>query len=147
MEKGSDMDIVVVVDDHFPEKLMGRLDEEIYQEKYRLLLNPYLNEEIDYIVKNLDRVRAQVKFDSFRHMVACKILYEGTLLYGSDSLFHTIKTMLRESGVTQKIDAMERLAKAFRDKAEDYLIRENPEKIREESLNLFYPVEESEEFE
>ena len=80
-------------------------------------------------------------------MVACKILYEGTLLYGSDSLFHTIKTMLRESGVTQKIDAMERLAKAFRDKAEDYLIRENPEKIREESLNLFYPVEESEEFE
>jgi hypothetical protein len=147
MVKGSDMDIVVVVDDKFPERLMERLDEEIYQEKYRLLLNPYMNEEIDYIVKTLDRVREQVGFDNFRHMVACKIMHEGTLLYGSDRLFYIIKTMLRESGVVDRINSLEREAMSFRDKAVKYLISEDLEKIRKESLDLFYPAEESEEFE
>ncbi len=147
MVKGSDMDIVVIVDDRFPANLMDRLDEEIYKEKYRLLLNPYLKEEIDYIVKPLNRVRTQIKFDTFKHMVACKILQEGTLLCGSEEIFHTVKTMLRENGVLEKISLMEERALVFRKKAEEYLLWEDPEKIKEESLNLFYPTEESEEFE
>ncbi|MBW2610309.1 MAG: hypothetical protein JRC68_08190 [Deltaproteobacteria bacterium] len=145
--KGSDMDIVVIVEDLFPDELMERLDEEIYKEKYRLLINPYLREEIDYIVKDLDRVRKQVKFDTFKHIVACKILHEGTLLYGSDELFHKVKMMVREHGVIKKIDAMEGKARIFRREAEEYLLREDPRKIREESLYLFYPTEETEEFE
>jgi len=141
------MDIVVIVDDRFPERLMDRLDQEIYKEKYSLLLNPHLREEIDYIVKDLDRVREQVRFDSFRHMVACKILQEGTLLYGSDRLFFIIKSMLRENGVYEEIFAMEEKAKLFREKAEEYLMQEDIRKIKKESLDLFYPTEESEEFE
>ena len=145
--KGSDMDLVVIVDDLFPGKLMERLDEAIYKEKYGLLMAPHMREEIDYIVKNLDRVRRQVKFDTFRHMVACKILQEGTLLYGSEEIFHTAKAMLKEHGVIKKLNAMEKRAKTFREKAEEYLLTEDPHKIKEESLNLFYPTEESEEFE
>ena len=147
MVRGSDMDIVVIVNDDFPEDLMKRLDEEIYKEKYRLLINPHLKEEIDYIVKDLARVRTQVKFDTFKHMVACKILQEGTLLYGSNDIFHLVKAMLRENGVIEKLNVMEEKARIFRGQAEDYLIREDPEKIKAESLNLFYPTEESEEFE
>jgi hypothetical protein len=100
--KGSDMDLVVVVDDQFPKASIERMDEAIYKEKYRLLITPHLREEIDYIVKKLERVREQVRFDTFRHMVACKLLQEGTLLYGSEEVFHTLKTMLRDHGVTQK---------------------------------------------
>ena len=48
MVRGSDMDIVVIVDEDFPERLMNRLDAEIYKEKYRLLINPHLREEIDW---------------------------------------------------------------------------------------------------
>jgi hypothetical protein len=147
MVKGSDMDIVVVVDDRFPEKLIKRLDEEIYKEKYQLLINPHLQEEIDYIVKPLARVREQVRFDTFKHMVACKILQEGTRIYGSEEIFHTIKTLLRDHGIFEKIDSMEVQARTFRIKAEEYLLYEDPYKIKEESLNLFYPTEESEEFE
>jgi hypothetical protein len=80
-------------------------------------------------------------------MVACKLLQEGTLLYGSEEVFHTLKTMLRDHGVTQKLKELESKARIFRKEAEDYLLTENPQKIREESLNLFYPTEESEEFE
>jgi hypothetical protein len=145
--KGSDMDLVVVVDDQFPKASMDRLDEAIYQEKYRILITPHLREEIDYIVKNLDRVREQLRFDTFKHMVACKLLQEGTLLYGSEELFHILKSMLRDHGVIQKLEKLEKRARVFRKKAEDHLLTEDPQKIREESLNLFYPSEESEEFE
>lgn len=147
MVKGSDMDIVVIVDDHFPEELIERLDEEIYKEKYRLLLNPYQKEEIDYIVKDLNRVKTQMKFDTFKHMVACKIMQEGTLLFGSDEIFHRVKRLLRENQIMDKISRMEEHATAFRKYAEEYLVGEEPKKIREDSLNLFYPAEESEEFE
>jgi hypothetical protein len=145
--KGSDMDLVIVADDQFPKASMDRLDEAIYQEKYRLLITPHLREEIDYIVKNLDRVREQLRFDTFKHMVACKLLQEGTLLFGSEEVFHMLKSMLRDHGVIQKLENLEKKARVFRKEAEDYLLREDPRKIREESLNLFYPSEESEEFE
>jgi hypothetical protein len=141
------MDLVVIVNDLFPKNLMARLDEAIYEEKYRLLTAPHIREEIDYVVKNLERVREQVRFDTFRHKVACKILQEGTLLYGSEELFHTVKTMLKEHGVIRKLVAMERVAKDFRKEAEEYLLLEEPHTIKEERLYLFYPTEESEEFE
>ena len=147
MIKGSDMDIVVVVDDLFPKRLIERLDEIIYQEKQNILIMPHLREEIDYIVKAMNRVREQMAFKTFKHMVACKILQEGTLLYGSEDLFTTIKGMLRKQGVTEKLNALEDRAKHFRKDAETHLLKENSEKIRAEVQHLFYPTEESEEFE
>lgn len=145
--KGSDMDMVVITDDSFPKKLVKRLDEEIFKEKYSLLINPHLREEIDYIVKNLSRVREQVKFDTFKHMVACKILQEGTLLFGSEGIFHTVKKMLKDHRVTEKLNTMEEKAITFRKESEQILLRECSDKIGDECLSLFYPTEESEEFE
>jgi len=46
---GSDMDIVLVVDDRFPKRLIHTMDEIIYQEKQRILITPHLREEIDYM--------------------------------------------------------------------------------------------------
>ena len=144
---GSDIDLVVVVDDRFPDEYMKRLDSTIYQEKYQILMAPHIREEIDYIVKRLSRVREQVQFDSFRRMVACKILQEGTLLFGSEHLFGQIKAMLRDYGVVDRLNALERRARAFRKEAEKYLLQEPLKKIQEEKIYLFYPAEESEEFE
>jgi hypothetical protein len=144
--KGSDVDLVVVVDPFFPKDLMEKLDEAIYFEKSRLLMTPHLQEEIDYIVKDVNRVVEQLQFDSFKHMVACKILHEGTLLYGSESLFQWIKRMLKEYGVHEKLRTMEEESYLFRKKAEEYLLTESLQTIKESDLSLFYPVEESEEF-
>ncbi len=147
MVTGSDMDLVIILDDAFSDDLMKKLDDSIYTEKYRLLMAPHLKEEIDYIVKKLARVREQVRFDTFKHMVACKILQEGAMLYGSESLFTTVKTMLREHGITSKINDLEKQARVFRRDAEQYLLYEDRENIKKESSCLFYPTEESEEFE
>jgi hypothetical protein len=144
--QGSDMDLVVVVDDHFPESFTRRLDEAIYGEKYRLLIAPHLREEIDYIVKDMNRVRTQLAFDTYRHMVACKIMQEGTLLYGSERIFTTIKSMLKDYGVTDNLRALEQQAEQFREETEKYLL-EGKGAPDEDQSHLFYPAEESEEFE
>lgn len=145
--KGSDMDLVVIVDDLFPERLVERLDETIYQVKYRLLNTPHLREEIDYVIKRLNHVRGQMKFDTFKNMVACKILHEGTLLYGSERVFHTVKAMLKEHGVIQKLNRLERKAELLRHEAEEYLLREAPDLMKKECLSLFYSIKETDEFE
>jgi hypothetical protein len=145
--KGSDMDLVVVVDDLFPKELMKRMDEMIYREKQNILITPHLREEMDYVVKDLARVREQTGFDTFKRMVACKILQESTLIFGNQDLFKTIKSMLQEQGITEKLVRMEDQAAIFRRDAEATLLREDPEKIKKEGLYLFYPTEESEEFE
>ena len=145
--RGSDMDVVVIVDDECREGLLKRIDDTLFEEKYRLLITPHIREEIDYVVKNLSRVKEQLGFDTFRHMVACKIMHEGTFLAGSESLFFKVKSLLREHGVLAKMTELEKTARVFREEAEAYLLREDPERIKAESMYLFYPVEESEEFE
>lgn len=147
MVRGSDLDVVVVVDDQAPEALVTALDDAIYQQKYRYLINPSVREEIDYIVKRLERLREQAEFDTFKKMVACKILQEGVLLYGSQTLFDASKALLGEYRVTQKLDAMEEAAVHARQLAEQYLLSTDQSVVEGDDLYLFYTAEESEEFE
>ena len=145
--KGSDIDLVVIVDDQTPDHLMKKLDDTIYREKYRLLISPHVREEVDYIVKKVVRVKEQIRFETFKHRVACKILHEGTLLHGSEALFREVKAMLHQTGVPDKLNELEKQAKIFRSNAEAFLLYATPEKIKDEALFLFHPSEESEEFE
>jgi len=145
--KGSDIDLVVIVDDQTPDRLIKRLDDAIYREKYRLLISPHVREEVDYIVKKVIRVKEQIRFETFKHRVACKILHEGTLLHGSEALFREVKAMLHQTGVPDKLNELEKRAKIFRSNAEAFLLYATPEKIKDEALFLFHPSEESEEFE
>ena len=145
--QGSDMDIVVIVKDEDAEHLVARLDEEIFKEKSSLLISPYGREEIDYIVKNVSKVKEQLKFDTFKHMVACKILCEGTFLFGNEELFNRVKQMLKDEKIGEKIRAMEEKALEFRKRAEGRLLGGDPEKALQDNEYLFYPTEESEEFE
>jgi hypothetical protein len=147
MTRGSDIDLVVLVDDRLPEALKSRLDDAIYKEKYRLLMTPHLREEIDYIVKYMGRVREQIRLRDFKDFVACKILHEGTLLYGSEELFHEMKILLREHGIAGKFTEMDAKARLFREKAEEFLLGADLRPVREDESYLFYPIEESEEFE
>jgi hypothetical protein len=144
---GSDMDLVFVTADDVPGELRRLLDEAVYEEKARLLMAPHLREEIDYVVKDMARVAEQTRFDTFPRMVACKILNEGKHLYGSASLFQTVKNMLREKAVTGRLEAMERDARRFRQAAERELLMPGAPGDAGTGRFLFYPIEESEEFE
>lgn len=147
MVNGSDIDLVVVCDDGVPKEFLNDLDTVIYKQKYYTLIAPSLREEIDYVVKDMERVREQLLFDTFKRMVACKILQEGVLLSGSQSLFDEIKGMLTSRGITKELEEMEARAEIFRQHSQEYLLRSDPSRITRDDLNLFYTTEESEESE
>jgi hypothetical protein len=145
--RGSDIDLVVILNDNVPEDFIKRLDSTIYQEKYKFLKLPSINEEVDYVVKNLDRVRDQVRFDTFKNMVACKILQEGKLIGGSERLYHEVIRLLQDNGVLEKLDKLQEAAILFRKQEEEFLVQSDPKSINREKLYFFFPAEESEEFE
>ncbi len=147
MVRGSDLDLVVITRDDAPEELSRLLDESIYREKYRHLNNPVFREEIDYVVKPLERVREQVAFDTFRHMVSCKILNESELLYGSREIFSGVQGLLSESQIPAKLAELERLAGEARSRAEEHLLQVGEADLVGGELYLFHTSEETEEFE
>ena len=121
MVRGSDLDLIVVTTDTLPERVQQTLDDAIYRQKHYLLTHPDHQEEIDYIIKPLAKVRQQLAFDRFEHMVACKILGECQLLYGSPFLFAELMKLVDAAGVRQKLDALQAAAEAERQAAEHVL--------------------------
>lgn len=145
MVRGSDLDIIAVADDGVPAEALRELDEAIFDRKHYLLVHPAYQEEIDYVVKNVSKVRRQLAFDTFRHMIAGKILHEGLLLYGSPAVFRTVKEMVSGSGVPGKIALLERRAAARRAEAEKALLEGDPGRDDRAFQGLFYTIEEGDE--
>lgn len=146
MVRGSDLDVIVVAADALPDDVAQALDGAIYRQKHYLLTHPDLHEEIDYVLKPLAKVREQLAFDRFEHMVACKILCECRLLYGSPFLFDEIVRLVDASDVRARLDAMQAAAAAERETAERTLL--DPAAVAasgQNPLDLFYTREEGDE--
>jgi hypothetical protein len=145
--RGSDLDLVVITRDDAPEELSRLLDGGIYREKYRHLNNPAFREEIDYVVKPLERVKEQVGFDTFKHMVSCKILHEAEFIYGSRTLYDEMRALLAEKGIPERLATLEATAVEARAKAKSRLLQIDDAGLVGEELYLFHTSEETEEFE
>lgn len=145
--KGSDIDLIVVVGDAFPDASVARLDRIIYGKKYRMLIDPAVNEEVDYIVKKLAAIEKQALFEDFKHKVAIKILHEGVLLYGSEELFDTVKTILKDHGLDERLGELERQARTHREDVEEALLNDRLDKETIRNTHIFYSADEFEEFE
>ncbi|OQA25370.1 MAG: hypothetical protein BWY59_01805 [Verrucomicrobia bacterium ADurb.Bin345] len=145
MVRGSDLDVIVVVSDEMPATLVERLDDAILKKKHYFLVHPDLREEVDYIIKPLARVREQLLFDTFEHMVACKILDEGRFLLGSSSVFKTVKRLVAEHGVSERIAEMNASAASNREQAERALLGLPESESAGSFVDLFYTREEGDE--
>jgi len=135
----------VVADDDFPAEALRELDSAIYRKKHVLLVSPRHHEEIDYVVKRIAQVREQLRFDTFQHCVAAKILHEGEMLCGSREVFEVIKALVDESGVPAKLGELERQAAAARAAAEDYLLADLAGPPAARYANHFYSRDEHDE--
>jgi hypothetical protein len=145
MVRGSDLDVVAIAEDDVSREALKALDNAILKKKYSLLINPNYQEEIDYIVKSIAKVREQLAFDSFPHMVASKIMHEGKLLYGSAAVFQKVKGMVEEFGVPGKLAHLEKRAMENRKEAEVSLLHSHSSQVEAPFLNLFYTREEGDE--
>jgi hypothetical protein len=143
--RGSDLDVIVVASDEMPAALIAKLDDAILKKKHYFLVHPDLREELDYIIKPVARVREQLRFDTFEHMVACKILHEGLFLLGSSSVFKQVKDLVAQHGIPERIEEMNASAAGSREEAERSLLN-----LREDAgggayIDLFYTREEGDE--
>jgi hypothetical protein len=143
MVQGSDLDIVVVVEDDLDSKIISSLDNAIHKRKHLLLVND--REEIDYLIKSMSRVREQLKFDIFSSMVACKILDEGQFLYGNPAVFHSLKKLIAENRIPERLKDLEQQAIASRQTAEIQLTDGGAHRDQSEFYNLFYTRAEEDE--
>lgn len=142
--KGSDLDIIVI-SKGLSEAQMKRLDLLIYREKGYLLKNPGYMEEIDYIIKDISKAYDQMDFNDFKDMVASKILHEGVFLYGNHEIFQSVKNMLIEKNVPEKLSKLEEQATINSEAAFKYLLENESELFEKEFTLYFYTKEESEE--
>ena len=143
--RGSDLDVIAVAEDDFPAETLEQLDTAIYRKKHYLLVSPSHHEEIDYVVKRVAQVRQQLRFDTFEHCVASKILYEGEMLCGSREVFDTIKMLVEKSGVPGKLAELELQAADARAAAEEYLLSSADGKSAAKHFNHFYSRDEHDE--
>ena len=141
MVTGSDLDIVVILKDNFPPELEKALDDAIYDVKYRLLTRPAGGEEIDYIIKRLSKVMEQAAFDTFEHMVACKIIDEGRFLWGSGELYDQVIALLKKNAIPQKLKELKSQAIEYRERAIEALL-EMEELSEDAYTGLFTTTEE-----
>ena len=145
MVRGSDLDVIAVAEDDFPAETLEQLDTAIYRKKHYLLVSPSHHEEIDYVVKRVAQVRKQLRFDTFEHCVASKILYEGEMLCGSREVFDTVKMLVQKSGVPGKLAELELQAADARAAAEEYLLSSAAERSAAKHFNHFYSRDEHDE--
>jgi len=143
MVRGSDLDIIIVVEDDLDPALVSAFDIAFHKRKHLLLVNE--REEIDYLIKSMARVREQLRFDIFPSMVACKILHESQFLHGNPELHRKIKDLLQEHGIPAKLQKMEQQAKINRELAEAQLLKIRPGKDTCEYYTLFYTHAEEDE--
>ncbi|MDD4736814.1 MAG: hypothetical protein PHP44_12005 [Kiritimatiellae bacterium] len=143
--RGSDLDLIAIADDSVAEDDLKTLDEAIFAKKHYLLMHPAYQEEIDYLVKTFAMIRPQLAFDSFKHMIASKILHEGQWLYGSKVVFQQLKEMVEASGVAEKIRLLEETASRERNDAESALLQVDADCRSGPYCNLFFTREEGDE--
>jgi hypothetical protein len=136
--RGSDLDVVIVLDEELTAAEREMLDEMVYREKWNMLVLPQFREEIDYVVKGMAEVLTQLQFDSLRHMIACKILHESELLYGSAELFARIKRLVNEFGIPGKLAHMQNMAMQEREAAEEELAGYSATEHAQACLHLFF---------
>ena len=145
MVRGSDLDIVIVHHDDLDPELIAEFDSLLYKRKYLMLAHPILQEELDYIIKPFSMVERQVGFDTFKHMVACKILDEGEFLLGNETMFNRIKDLLDEHEIPERIGELTTGARKRRLEAEK-ILQAQPEKVHTPEFDrLFFYREESDE--
>lgn len=145
MVRGSDLDVVIITADDFPPRLRSVLDDAVYEKKYMLLINPSYQEELDYLIKDLSMVKKQMGFDTFEHMVACKILDEGEFLYGNREIFATVKSLLAREDIPRRLELLVEKAAANRTMGESILKQEGGELPGSHYLNLFFTTDEGDE--
>lgn len=101
---GSDIDIVIVTNKGAPPDKIRRIESQLLTTKKIYLMTPHIREELDFIVKPIDKMLSQLAYEDIHQKIASKILYESYFLMGRVDIYQTLMRHLKLSGTWDKIE-------------------------------------------
>lgn len=102
--KGSDIDIVILTNREVPKEVVERLESEFLTIKKVFLLTPEIREELDFVVKPIEKMLNQMAYQDIHDKIASKILYESYFLMGRVDIYQNMINHLRISGTWDRIE-------------------------------------------
>ncbi|MBI2176440.1 hypothetical protein HYU40_03800 [Candidatus Woesearchaeota archaeon] len=120
--KGSDLDIVIIHSEDAPAAILDTFDKNLLDLKWAALKRE--REEVDYVIKSINRVKEQAAMSTPKEAAACKIISEGVLIHGSQSLYERARGIVASSGAAGKLQAMTARAALLREAEERKLLED-----------------------
>ena len=102
---GSDIDIVIVTNREADRTKIARIEAELLITKKVFLLTPNIREEIDFIVKPVERMLDQLAYVDIHDKIASKILYESYFLMGRTDIYDSLIRNMDMRGTRSRIEA------------------------------------------
>ncbi|GLQ21234.1 hypothetical protein ACFFUB_06280 [Algimonas porphyrae] len=102
---GSDIDIVIVANNQADPAKIAAIEAQMLKIKRLYLLMPQVREELDFIVKPVERMLEQLSYRDIHEKIASKILYESYFLMGRVDIYEALMKGLEVSGTRDKIEA------------------------------------------
>lgn len=102
--RGSDLDIVCVTNREADPDKIRQIESQLLTVKKLYLLTPSIREEMDFIVKPIERMLEQLAYRDIHEKIASKILYESYFLMGRADIYESLIRHLEISGARDKIE-------------------------------------------
>ncbi|MGB3456872.1 MAG: hypothetical protein WBG08_02200 [Litorimonas sp.] len=146
--KGSDIDIVIVANNRADPAVLSRIEDELLKIKRQYLLSPTIGEELDFIVKPVDRMIEQLGYRDIHEKIASKILYESYFLMGRVDIYESLLKNLEMRGTRARIEADFETALMQRKSTIETILALVPEESVKDSevASLFFASQERLEF-
>ncbi len=146
MVKGSDIDIVIILNDTLPDEVKTRIEAEMISLKSFYLRHPQHRHEIDFICKRQSVMEKQFQYVDIHDKIASKIAYESMFLGGSLTLYMEVRDAMVRTGVDRLIEADFEHALKDRKNAARTLLGFTSGLLDDETRSLFYFSQERVEF-
>ncbi|MBU1288600.1 MAG: hypothetical protein KJ871_12835 [Alphaproteobacteria bacterium] len=146
MVKGSDIDIVIILNDELPDTIQRKIDADMIALKNYYLRHPQYRHEIDFITKRQSTMLKQFHYTDIHDKIASKIAYESMFLGGSLTLYMEVRDAMVATGVDRLIEADFEHALKDRKHAMQTLLQVSSDDIDDETRSLFYFSQERVEF-
>ena len=134
---GSDIDIIII-HEGLSDETVKEIERKILQAKMFYLRTPRFNQEVDFIVKSVDKMFSQFAYSNIHEKIASKIAYESMFIAGSVRLYSQVVEELETSGVKQLIEEDFHRARELRQSAMRTLLHADPDTLDANTESLFF---------
>ena len=102
---GSDIDIIIVTNHAADPVKIDAIEREFLKVKRLFLMMPSVREELDFIIKPVDKMLEQLAYRDIHEKIASKVLYESYFLMGRVDIYESLMRNLDIRGTLAKIEA------------------------------------------